>query len=148
MHYNNYAPYQEPMGGYSKRGRGERSRYHQTGYGHNPGQNYPQYQNQSQGYNREPDYHNQQHQHQPQPQSYRYEEDMPENNGYGDQTYGDQASEKDQQKPPRKIQLFIGGIPPNVNESNFLLLHRNVQKLLRELRPDVRVQNGDRQSYE
>lgn len=146
MHYNNYAPYQEPMGGYSKRGRGERSRYHQTGYGHNPGQNYPQYQNQSQGYNREPDYHNQQHQQQP--QSYRYEEDMPENNGYGDQTYGDQASENDQQKPPRKIQLFIGGIPPNVNESNFLLLHRNVQKLLPELRPDVRVQNGDRQSYE
>lgn len=130
MHYNTYSPYQETGGSYPRRGRGERSRQQPPADNHNPSQHYGQYPLHSQPYSREPEYHNPQ-----QPQGYRYDEEVMEPNDYAEQDYSDQFGENSQQKHVRKIQLFIGGIPPNINESTHLLTQKCSRVSLRTTDP-------------
>jgi hypothetical protein len=135
MYHNEYQYYQDSSGAYPKRSRGDRTRQHQqpTGYqygGFQPPNNYPMQQQQM--YARDQEYATQ-----PQPMA-RYSEQIYESNNYqlddvnnsglasngggtsmrDSETNGPPAAGGLQPRPSRKIQLFIGGIPPSVTESN------------------------------
>lgn len=138
MYQNDYISYPDSQGGYPKRTRGEKGRQNQGYHQGNHGQ-YNQYQGQpyQQSHGREQEFANHS------SHNYKYDEADAGAEQYAtDSQYGEQNSAK----PPRKIQLFIGGIPPSVTESSFRS-PRILQGILRELWTHVGVQNGHRQGY-
>lgn len=109
MYQNDYISYQDTQGAYPKRNRGDKGRQYQ-GYYQGNNHQYNPYQSQAhQSTNgREQEFGNSF------SHNYKYDEpDAVSDTHLHDSQYGEQ----NQQKPPRKIQLFIGGIPPSVTES-------------------------------
>jgi hypothetical protein len=141
MYQNEYQHYQDSSGPYPKRSRGDRTRQqhqNQVGYqygGFQPPNNYPVHQ---QMYTRDQDYGTHP------SQMTRYSEHIYEQQGYqldeptnpalsssgsglmrDADAHGPSPSGPLQSRPSRKIQLFIGGIPPSVTESKFILTLEN-----------------------